>query len=108
MQGKQILPQSRWAYCCRVLALLSVVALSISLATRFPHISVHQTTLANSRSDKAVRQQLDRDALQWADPTPRFTLLEATTFYPRVAPAGPPLPVLLLDQSLYTRPPPSR
>jgi len=32
---------------------------------------------------------------------------QAPIVYPRVAPAGPPLPTLLLEENLYNRPPPS-
>jgi hypothetical protein len=34
-------------------------------------------------------------------------VLPAPTSYPRIAPAGPPIPTVLLETSLYNRPPPS-
>jgi hypothetical protein len=50
---------------------------------------------------------MDRDAVRWAVPAAEITVAQAPAFYPRVAPAGPPLPTLLLEENLYDRPPPA-
>jgi hypothetical protein len=93
-----------------VLILVAVCSLTISLATRYndcastPSISVKYVTIHSSAQK---RQHLDKDAARWVTPVERFAILEVSTFYPRFAPSGPPVHALLLDQSLYNRPPPS-
>ena len=91
------------------LALVSVVMVSlvVTLATRtFPGTTSHSITV-QSNSAQAMRQHMDRDAVRWAVPVATIVVSQAPTFYPRVAPAGPPLPTLLLEENLYNRPPPS-
>ena len=95
-------PWWRWA-------LVSVVMLSlvVTLATRtFPGTTSHSKTV-QSNSPRAMRQHMDRDDPRWTPPVPVFTILQAPAFYPQVAPAGPPLPTLLFEDVLYSRPPPS-
>ena len=90
-------------------ALVSVVMFSLvlTLATRTFHVTLPYKTTVQSGDSQAVRQHMDRDAIRWAGPAAKVTVSEAPTFYPRVAPAGPPLPTLLLEESLYNRPPPT-
>jgi hypothetical protein len=91
-----------------LIILLAVVSLSTSLATRvFQYTPPGAKVSIRSSSVEAVRQHLDRDATTWARPPVSFSLLEPSTFYPRFAPAGPPLPAVLFDESLSNRPPPS-
>lgn len=96
-------PWWRWA-------LVSVVMLSLvaALATRTFHdgTSSNSTTVQSS-SLQAMRQHMDRDAVRWAAPVATLAVAQAPTFYPRVAPAGPSLPTLLLEENLYNRPPPA-
>ena len=95
--------------CCRwrnLLILFVVFSLSFSLATRVFHLSIPGNPSLHSDSAQSMRQHLDRDAMGWVAPIPYFTVLQAASFYPRVAPAGPPLPSTLLDESLANRPPP--
>lgn len=92
---------------CVPLVTLAIIALTVSLATRTLHLSAPHGTAVQSSSASAMRQHMDRDSVRWVDPVPVFAAFEAPTFYPFVAPAGTPLGVLLLDQSLYNRPPPS-
>jgi hypothetical protein len=93
------------------LALVSVVLVSLvlTLATRtFGGTPSHSISIAvQSTSPQAMRQHMDRDALRWFAPVAKTVVSQAPTFYPRVAPAGPPLPTLLLEENLYNRPPPS-
>jgi hypothetical protein len=98
-----LVPWWRWV-------LISVVmfSLALTLATR----TFHDTTSNNaatvqSSSPQAMRQHMDRDAVRWAAPVATLAVAQAPTFYPRVTPVGPPLPTLLLEESLYNRPPPT-
>ena len=86
---------------------LAICALTVSLATRTFRLTIPQTLTVQSGAAQATRQHLDRDAVKWVPPVPVFTTLQAPAFYPRFAPAGPPLPTVLFDESLSNRPPPS-
>jgi hypothetical protein len=84
-----------------------IVTLVLTLATRtFPGTTSH-SPVVQSNSPQAMRQHMDRDAVRWAAPVANMVVSQAPTFYPRVAPAGPPLPTLLLEENLYNRPPPA-
>jgi hypothetical protein len=95
------LPWWRLAFVCVVL-----VSLVLALATRTFHGTTSQSITVQSNSPQAMRQHMDRDAVRWAAPVAKIVVSQAPTFYPRVAPAGPPLPTLLLEENLYNRPPP--
>jgi len=86
---------------------LSLCALTGSLVTRTFHLKVPQCITAQSNSPHAVRQHLDRDAVQWAAPVQNFALLSPSAFRSSMAIAATPLPSVILDDSLYNRPPPS-
>ena len=90
------------------LAFVSVVMFSLvfTLATRTFRVTTSHSTAVQSNSPQAMRQHMDRDAFRWAAPVAKVTVLLAPTFYPRVAPAGPPIPTLLIEENLYNRPPP--
>jgi hypothetical protein len=90
-----------------LLIVLTISALTASLVTRTVRIEIVHCRTAQSNSPQALRQHLDRDAIPWAPPTPALALLPASTFRPRTGTSGLPLPRLLLDESLYNRPPPS-
>jgi hypothetical protein len=89
--------------------LIGVVMCSLvgSLATRTFRLTIPHGVAVKSGDAQAIRQHMNRDAALWTPPVPLFSTFQAPSFYPRVAPAGPPLGVLLLDESLYNRPPPS-
>jgi len=96
------------AYVCRVfIIVLAICGLTVSLATRTFRLKIHESVTVSSGDAQGMRQHLDRDAAQWVPPVPVFAALQPPTFYPYVAPAGPPLASVLLDESLYNRPPPS-
>ncbi len=91
----------------RLVILLAIVGISCSLATRTFRLSASNGLTAHDATSQGMRQHLDRDAVRWTPPVQVSIDLKAPTFYPRVAPAGPPLPGIVLDDPLYNRPPPS-
>lgn len=97
-------PVPRWR---SVLVSVVMFSLVVTLATRTFHDTTSLSTTVQSSSLQAMRQHMDRDAVRFAAPIADVTVAEAPTFYPRVAPAGPPLPTLLLEENLYNRPPPA-
>jgi len=99
----------RTTRCYVLVVFVAIVALTASLATRTfnPTTSPGKPSQVRSTSAQGMRQHLDRDASRWMPPVLVSTTLQAPVFYPRFAAAGPPLPNVLLDESLYNRPPPS-
>ena len=97
-------PVPRWR-----LVLVSVVMFSlvVTLATRTFHDPASHSATVHSCSVQVMRQHMDRDAVRWAAPVANITVAQAPPFCPRVAPAGLPLPTLLLEENLYNRPPPA-
>jgi len=90
-----------------LLSVMVIAALSVSLSTRCCRSSDTVTVQVQANASSSnLRQHMDRDATQWVAPVTRLIFLETVEFYPRFAPAGPPLPAVLFDQSLYNRPPP--
>ena len=100
---------SRSALCSTrlLLIVLSISALTVSLVTRTFRIHVLQCTTAQSNSPQVLRQHLDHDATHWAPPILHFSTLLVCTIAPRTPTVWLRLPSLLLDESLYNRPPPS-
>lgn len=94
-------PWWRVAFVCVVMS-----SLVLSLATRTFGGTASRSIVVQSNSPQAMRQHMDRDAVRWAAPVAKLVVSQAPTFYPRVAPSGPPLPTLLLEENLYNRPPP--
>ena len=89
-------------------ALLAIFALTASVATRTSVLTLpHSSVALDSQPSSAVRQHLDSDAMQWVPPVAPVAVAEVVSFYPRISPAGPPIPNLLFDESLYNRPPPA-
>jgi hypothetical protein len=103
-RGASLCPVPWWRW-----ALVGVVMFSLvlTLATRTFHVTVPHSVTVQSTSSQAIRQHMDRDAVRWTVPVATLVVAEAPTFYPRVAPAGPPLPTLLLEENVYNRPPPT-
>lgn len=94
----------RW----RVLVIvLAICGLTASLSTRTFRLTSASTPTVQSGSAQAIRQHMDRDAVNWTSPVPTSTTLPVPAFYPRFAPAGPPMPSVLFDESLSNRPPPA-
>jgi hypothetical protein len=90
-----------------VVIILAICGLTTSLATRTFRLTLSHTSTVQSGSTQAIRQHMDRDAANWVSPVPVTTTLPVPVFYPRFAPAGPPMPTVLFDESLSNRPPPS-
>lgn len=94
-----------------LVVLLAVSSLTVSVATRYcspPSSAAYSVnTLHRHSSPERSRQRLTKSSTNWITPAVRTAVLEAPTSYPRIAPAGPPIPSVLLEKSLYNRPPPS-
>jgi len=94
-----------------LIVLLAISSVTISVATRYcsaPSSTAYSVnTLHRHASPERSRQRLTKSSTNWIAPVVRTAVLEAPTSYPRIAPAGPPIPSLLLEKSLYNRPPPS-
>jgi len=95
-----------------VLILIAVCALTVSVTTRYSSpvgVSAHAITTRHKHSSHEIsRQRLTKDAATWMPALASSVMLQAPTFSPRVAPAGPSISTsLLLDKSLYIRPPPT-
>ena len=101
------LPYRRHMRWQLVVIILAICGMTVSLATRTFRLTIPHAVTAHSAESHAVRQHMDRDAAQWAPPVAVLDALAVPVFYPRFAPAGPPLPSVLFDQSLSNRPPPS-
>lgn len=95
---------------CALVVVIAVCALTVKLATRFASSesvsSASVTTVMAHVSPAPNRQRLIGTATAWNPPLIRASLLDSTTSYPRMAPAGPPMPNVLFEKSLYNRPPP--
>jgi hypothetical protein len=92
-----------WRWALTGVVLLSLV---VALATRF-QVTVQGTASVQSSASQAMRQHMNQDAVRWAVPILQLTVLQAPTFHPRVAPTGPSLPSLFVEENLYKRPPPA-
>lgn len=92
---------------CAVLIGLVVLSLSVALVLRGSLPVPSKSATMQSNSTPGMHQPMDQDALQWTPTLTDFSVLEAATFYPRLAPAGPPIPGAVFHETLYNRPPPS-
>jgi hypothetical protein len=96
---------------CAVVVLVAVFSLIVSVATRYSSTGDLSSTTVKAfqthPSPEAKRQHLAKDAADWIAPVICFSVLQSPRSYPRIAPAGPPMPGLVLEESLYNRPPPS-
>lgn len=94
-----------------MVVLVAVCSLIVSVATRYSSAGIASSTTAKAfqvhASPEAKRQHLAKDAADWIPPVICLSLLQSPRSYPRIAPAGPPIPGLLFEESLYNRPPPS-
>jgi hypothetical protein len=94
----------------RALGMVVVACLlTINLATRYSFFTTAPTSsisVVTAHADGMTQQHLDKDGLGWVSPVFRAEICQVAAFYPRFAPAGPPVHNLLLENSLYNRPPP--
>jgi hypothetical protein len=103
--------EGRWRRsCCAIVVFFAVTGLAVRVATRYgsPQSSSYsaRTTLHQHSLPEQGRQRLTQNAANWMPQVVRSGVLEAPTSYPRIAPAGFPIPSVLLETSLYNRPPP--
>lgn len=94
--------------------LVAVCSLTVNVTTRYSVSLGSQIGISagakrvSSHSPSETRQRLNKTATIPVTPVARLlAVLEVSDFYPRFAPAGPPVHTLCLDKSLYNRPPPS-
>lgn len=104
--------ENRWRrHCAAMVVLVAVSLLVVSVATRYcssqSSSSYAVRTFHKHSSPEPGRQHLTKSAADWIPPVVATAVFEAPTSYPRIAPAGPPIPSILLELSLYNRPPPS-
>ena len=96
---------------CAVVVLAAVCSLTVSVATRYSSswdvATPKVKTVEAHPTPEAKRQRLDKDAANWVPPLVGFDVLQSPGSYPRTAPAEPPAQNLLLEESLFNRPPPS-
>ena len=99
-------PAQRSAWYAMLIT-LAICGLTVNLAGRTFHFGADHVVCVQSQSSQVKRQQMNRDADGWVAPVVKVTVLEVVSFSPRVAPAGPPIPNVFFDESLFYRPPPS-
>ncbi len=107
MQLARHLGAAKWRYA---LILLAICSLTLSLATRFSVQSSsqsHSTKTVDRRSAEPKQQHLDRDATHWVVSTAYLGFVEPSATGLPLDLVGPPLPRVLLGNSLYNRPPPA-
>ena len=92
----------------RALVLGTVLALTISLATRYSTVrrEAGTTKIAISQSLDAKRQHLLNDGLHWTAPAATFVLFEPAEVSSALMPVAPPTTRLYAEDLLYSRPPP--
>jgi len=86
---------------------LAICALTVSVATRSSVPTIFPGTTVESQLSHSMRQHLDSDAVRWVPPVAAVIIAEVVSLYPRIAPAGPPVPGLFFEETLYNRPPPA-
>jgi len=95
---------------CAIIVFFAVTAVAVSVATRYcsPQASSYAVkTLHKHSSPEQSRQRLNSSATNWMPQVLQAGILPAPPSYPRIPDLGPSLPSVLLEPSLYNRPPPS-
>ncbi len=95
---------SRWRLLVVAIAVLAI-AFNVATRTRVSFASSAGPTL-QSDAPVQIHQHLDTDAGIWSPPVLPVVILEPSSEYSRLAPAGPPIPHVLFEESLANRPPP--
>lgn len=90
---------------------MAIGSITTSLATRYSGFwgdSVHQfKTVQSTSHPDAKKQRLAKDAVVWVPPVFSFSALPTPSFRVTITSVKPSLSVLYLEESLFTRPPPS-
>ncbi|MFZ0276441.1 MAG: hypothetical protein WA254_05635 [Candidatus Sulfotelmatobacter sp.] len=95
---------------CAVVVLAAVCSLTVSVATRYSSswdVSVPTVKTVQAHTTPEARQRLDKDAANWVPPLVCFDALRSPSSYRQTAPAEPHTQNVLLEESLFNRPPPS-
>jgi hypothetical protein len=94
-----------------LMVLLAVCSLAVSVATRYTSAPADPdgatTNVRNHVAPEPGRQRLLQNAATWIPPVICSVVLQIPLSYSRVVPVGPRVSTLLLEENLYTRPPPS-
>jgi hypothetical protein len=93
------------------LVFIAVCSLVVSVATRYcfgpSELSTATVKVAQKQvSPQVKRQHMTKNAADWVPPVISSAMLQAPSYYPRFAPAAPPIPNLLFEEGLHNRPPP--
>jgi hypothetical protein len=107
-ESDQIRAASR--ICSPLLVFFLVCSLAVSVATRYTSqsSSASSNTIVHKHSSpETSRQRLTKEVADWFPPLISAEALEAPASYPRIAPAGPPMPGTFFETNLYNRPPPA-
>jgi hypothetical protein len=96
---------------CAVVVFVAVCSLTVSVATRYSSSwdvssSTVKTVQAHTTPEEK-RQRLAKDAADWMPPLFCYDVLRSPSSYRQTAPAEPPTQNIVLEESLYNRPPPS-
>jgi hypothetical protein len=84
------------------------LALAVSVITRTSVLTVSHSVSIKDDGGSAILQHMDNDGVQWVPPVATVVIaLVVILAYPRIAPAGPPIPDLFYKETLYNRPPPT-
>ena len=92
----------------RTLILSAILALTISVATRYSTVTQEgtPTKIVTSQSLDAKRQHLLNNGLHWCAPAAKFVLFEPARVSREVLPAVPPITRPYSEDLLFSRPPP--
>jgi hypothetical protein len=99
-------PRRNWI---SIVVLLAIAALTVSLATRYAsvcEVSAHANAAQKDSTPQHAKQRLIKTAASWIPPVVSAVIIQSPSAYPRIAPAGPPIPRVLFEKNLYNRPPP--
>ena len=92
------------------IVLIAICSLALSVATRYTSIRTDSTAsiikIRKHVAPEPRRPRLLKTAATLMAPPIGRVMLQAPSSYPRIAPAGLPIPGVLLEEKLYNRPPP--
>ncbi len=86
--------------------IVAISLLTVSLGTRTSTAVISHGVTAQSQLPNAMRQHLDTDAIGWVAPVAAIVAFAIVYFRPPVWRSGPRILSVLLELSLYNRPPP--
>src|SRR5579872_3412897 len=93
---------ARHRVCYAIIVFFAVTSLAVSVATRYCSTQPSTSSvriLHKHSSPEQARQRLTNAATNWIPEVVQSGVLQAPTSYPRIAPAGPPIPGVLFEAS---------